>query len=117
MPRSHSFWFELSRPVIYLQVEVGSQSCPQYRGIHASLQRLQWRRLAERATSKAVTTDRTARSLRLGFWYTRYLTERRRCFGKRRFESLRTPVTWVARRPLQSPYLELCKLSWSSTMT
>src|SRR6202035_2137028 len=33
-------------------------------GIHASLQRLQQWRLAERAASKAVTTDRTAQSLR-----------------------------------------------------
>src|ERR1700676_4206378 len=41
---------------------------PPISGIHASLQRLQRRRLAERAVSKAVTTDRTAQSLRLGFW-------------------------------------------------
>jgi hypothetical protein len=32
----------------------------QFGGIHASLQRLQRRRLAERFASQAVTTDRTA---------------------------------------------------------
>jgi hypothetical protein len=65
---SHSFWFELLYPLFNCNVRAGFALIAQFGGIHASLQRLQRRRLAERFASQAVTTDRTAQSLRLGFW-------------------------------------------------
>ena len=65
---SHSFWFELLYPLFNCNVRAGFALIAQFGGIHASLQRLQRRRLAQRFASQAVTTDRTAQSLRLGFW-------------------------------------------------